>query len=308
MSNPAVKNILPFALLGGIIALGALPWYMQVLPGSSILHYQGPWIYPSHWGDSVWLQSLFIALPLGGFAVWKAPDYRLKALGVTLILCGLLVPWLSYDETIINIFYRSGYLMGVVFYPLMAWLVARHWLPDFSASFKVRPSVVVGAAGPVVAGLLLAGAVFQFHNQAGYSDMATPATVNALRVAGSEKGIATNSFTLSLWVAALNRVHSPFAFTAPPPEAYVDDDAWLRCLLNWVEGCDPARAAQKLGVGWLLIDERFPGYNNRAPGNYLAPPDQWERTAEAAWLELAYSEGTTRLWRVVPSRESALIK
>jgi hypothetical protein len=106
-------------------------------------------------------------------------------------------------------------------------------------------------------------------------------------------------------VAALNRVPSPFAFTAPPP-AYVETDQDLRCVLNWVEKCVPGHAARRLGIGYLLIEERFPYYNQRVPGNYLAPPDQWRRTAAAPWLELAYSEGSTRLWKISEGARSAL--
>ena len=132
--------------------------------------------------------------------------------------------------------------------------------------------------------------------------MATPTTAEALELVQATdpgQGILSNSFTLSLWIAALNKVASPFAFTAPPPAAYVQDDKDLRCLLNWVPNCDPAAAQDRLGVGYALIDLRFPYLNARSPGNYKAPPDQWEVTASAPWLELVYSKGTTRLWRIV---------
>lgn len=211
------------------------------------------------------------------------------------------------DETIINIFYRSGYAMAIAFYPPMAWLVMERWIPLIQEwsypNLRVGQWFIFGSAAVVLV-VVLAGFVFVVQRQSQYSEMVTPQSAEALvmlREHDPGVGVATNFFSLSLWVAGLNKVHSPFAFndgTDGPPPAYVDDDANLRCIMNWVEVCDPVASADELGIGYLLVEERFPFYNERASGNYLAPPDQWQRTAEAEWLTLIYSEGTTRLWRI----------
>ena len=43
-------------ILGGIIALTALPWYLQVLPGNGMLDYPGPIVYFTRMYDIAWLQ------------------------------------------------------------------------------------------------------------------------------------------------------------------------------------------------------------------------------------------------------------
>lgn len=69
-------------------------------------------------------------------------------------------------------------------------------------------------------------------------------------------------------------------------------------MLGWIPGCDAALSAGALRVGFVLVDQRFPDYNDRAPANYLAPPDQWAVTARVPWLDLVYSMETTKLWRI----------
>jgi hypothetical protein len=160
--------------------------------------------------------------------------------------------------------------------------------------------------------------VYVILDQASISAMVTPETAKALEMlrdgqfqdseaaqdtsvpvaAPQGTGTATNSFTLSLWVAAINKTNSPFLTTATPPPAYTQSDALLRCSFGWVAGCDGRAAAGELGIRYLLVEERFPYYNQYAPGNYMAPDNQWEVTARTEWLKPIYSAGTTRLYEV----------
>lgn len=299
-------RLLPPSILGGIIGLYALPWYLDIAPNSSILHFGGGyWVYPSPLGDIAWVQAI-MAVFLGWWAWRKAWDYRLKSLGMVLIVLGLLAPWLSYDETLINIFYRSGYLMAVAFYPLVAWLVFKYWIPniyDFFYPFNkwhIDPLIRIAISTAIA--VMAIGYIWQHYNQQYYSEMATPATLKALeqiKAVNPDSGIITNSFTLSLYVAALNKVHSPFAFTAQPPRAYTEADKDIRCLLGWVNGCKPLESSYRLAVGHILIDTRFPHLNKRSPDNYLAPPNQWEVTASAPWLKIVFDSGTTKVWQIV---------
>lgn len=308
----SIRRLLPPLAVGGVIGLGALPWYLDIAPNSSILHFGGGhWIYPSPLGDVAWLQAI-MAVALGWWAWRKAADYRLRSLGVALIALGLLAPWLSYDETVINVFYRSGYLMAVAFYPLAAWLVFKFWIPNLMemrdqcrflyGDIVVAKSSLMLASIFTAAGIMLSGYVWQHYNQQKYSEMATPATLAALeqiKAVDPNSGIITNSFTLSLYVAALTKVRSPFLFTAEPPRAYTQDDNDIRCLLGWVDGCKPLESKRRLAVGYVLIDMRFPNLNKRSPGNYLAPPNQWEATNAAPWLQLVFEQGTTRVWKIL---------
>lgn len=308
------------------LALGALPWYMQTLPGSAILTYDGPIIY---WGWGVnTVQSLLIALPLGIFAVWKGNHPVIKSLGVVLLTLAVLLPWLSFDEVLINPPYRARYLLALVFYPVMAWVVINFWLPNVQAWLTLKngslrevsviePSFRGKGGDRVTVSLIILAMLGTFvymssvfiyvvEAQAATSAMVTPETVKALEIVKYEQetnpqpetSVATNSFTLSLWVAGLLKVKSPFLTTAPPPPFYVSSDILLRCSFGWVTDCNGGDSASTLGVRYLLVEERFPYYNQFAPGNYLAPENQWEVTANAEWLELVFSEGTTRLYEI----------
>jgi hypothetical protein len=295
-----LRSLAPI-LAGGLLAMSALPWYLDIAPNSSILHYPGAWVFPSSWADVSWWQ-VAAALPVGYWAARYATDPALRALGVVTVALGLMLPWLSTDETVINVFYRSRYLLAIPWYICMTWIVFTYWIPGLLALQPGKRAVgaLAGSLTAVALGVMAVGAVWQFHNQAKYSDMVTSETADALRQLRAEgsAGIITNSFTFSLWVAALNKVESPHVWTWTPPRAYTETDIHVRCILGWTPGCDPGRAREVLGVSHVLIDTRFPDYNPRAPAIYMAPEDPWGVTAETPWLELVYSDASTRLWRI----------
>jgi len=294
-------RIFPLCFVGGIMGAAALPWYMQTLPGSEILTYQGPTLYWA-WGTNTF-QSFIIALPIGVFALWKGPSPHIRALGAVLLVLGFMVNWMSFDEVLINPLYRARYFMTMLVYPLIFWIAATYWLPRLN--YKV-------AIGFAIVAFIYMGSVFVYsvRLQNEYSLMVSQDTAEALELIDG-KATATNSFTLSLWVAGLKKVKSPFLTTAPPPPAYQESDPHLRCVFGWVsmdDGCNGPNSAQVLGIRYLLVEERFPYYNQHAPGNYLAPPDQWQRTAEAPWLDLVYSKGTTRLWQIKDDSRSLYVE
>ena len=284
-----LAQILPVAFIGALVGALALPWYMQTLPGSEGLTYGGPMLY---WAWGLNTLQLIIALPLAGWVLWKSESAGLKALVAVLTVLALMAQFLSYDEVIINPLYRARYFMGVAAYPLLAWIAWKYWLPRFSHQW------MPWTAGSGAAIYMLGAFIFVVYSTTDYATMVTRETYQAMQLTG-DSSVATNAFSLSLGVSALNQVRSPSLFTAPPPPAYIESDADLRCIAGWVEDCQPVVSAQQLGVDYLLVDERFPHYGGRVPnGNYGAPENQWEVTASAPWLDLIYEEGTTKLWRV----------
>ncbi len=291
-------NLLPFMVIGGIIGLFALPWYLDVLPVSGVLNYPGAFIYLSPWTDSSWVQ-LALALPLGLFVVYRAPEPWLKGLGVLICLFAILSPFLSTDETVINIFYRSRYLLAIPFYVAVSWVVFALVIPRFS-----RPVLrVAGAMAIGVIALMAIGYWWTFNNQTGYSDMVTRNTETALQIAreaDNGKAIINNSFTLALWVAALNEVEAPHTWTWNPPTNWIETDRDVRCVLGWVPECDPVESIESLNAGWILIEKRFPYYNDRAPGVFgsLNVAEPWIDLPNIEWLELIYAEGTSELYRI----------
>ena len=290
-------RVAPAIVLGTMLAVRALPWYLDVLPGSAILHYPGPWIYLTPWPDAVWFQFA-LAMPLSYWLI-RYGQGPVRLLGTLTAVLGVLLVFLSTDETVINLFYRSGYLLQVFLYPGLAWVVFTYWRP-------VLNQRVAWAAVAVVVSVASWEYVNSFYGQAEYSDMVTVETAEALeylRDAAPGQGVVTNAFTLSLWVSGLNKVETPHVWTWEPPRAFTGKDAQVRCIIGWVDGCDNVGATRALRVSYVLVDRRFPYYNDRAPGNWGAPPNQWEVTASAPWLDLVYSEGTTRLWKI--SNETA---
>jgi hypothetical protein len=294
-NDPIIGN-LPGLTLGGLLALTALPWYLDVMPVTGMLRYPGPFVFLTHMFDSAWWQFA-LAWPVGVYVILKAREEWLRALGVLVCLLGTLLVFLSTDETVINVFYRSRYLLCVPFYICVAWIVGARWLPLLRWP-RYAPAVTLS-----VLAVMGFGYIWQFNNQAKYSDMATPTTTRALdqiKDHNDGRAIISNSFTLSLWIAALNRVESPHTWTWEPPTRFVNTDHHVRCLLGWVNGCDPSQARKQLNAGWVLIDTRFPFYNSRAPGIYLAPngPQMWEKTGQTPWLTETYRRGNTLVWRI----------
>ncbi len=283
---------------GGLIALCALPWYLQVLPGTGLLNYPGPFMYLSPWNDSSWVQ-IAVAAPLGIYTIWRAQEPWLRAIGVLILLLAALLPWLSTDETVINIFYRSRYLLAIPFFTAISWCVFVRWLPNMPPWGK---TLAFGLTLSAIA-VMSAGYWFQFNNQAKYSDMVTHETEEALEIArasGDGKAIINNSFTLALWVSAINKVESPHTWTWKPPRHWTQTDKNVRCVLGWRPECDVANSVHFLNAGWILIENRFPYYNLRAPGVYgaLNVLEPWASLRTTPWIELVYSKGTTDLYRI----------
>ena len=293
--DPLRNNIIGLTV-GGLGALTALPWYLDVLPVTGMLNYPGPFIFLTHPFDSAWWQFL-LAWPIGIYVARNGIEEWLKSLGVLVCVLGTLLIFLSTDETVINIFYRSRYLLCIPLYICLAWIVATKWLPALRWPSYAPVMAVVAIS------VMAYGYVWQFNNQARYSDMATPPTARALEhISGynDDHAIISNSFTLSLWVSALNKVPSPHTWTWHPPSRFVETDVAVRCLMGWVDNCDPYVAQEELNAGWILIDRRFPSYNARAPGIFLAPngPTLWDDTGKTTWLTEVYREGTTQVWRI----------
>ncbi len=289
-------GVTPGAIIGALLAIGAIPWYILNAPGNGELSFPGPLIHTVWINDPAIIQTI-IAFTLAWLALRDRPDYRVKTLVSILLFLGVLILFLSRDEALINIFFRSRYFMGFIFYPIVAWYLCRTWpLPKFD------PMVHTGMV--VVFCALLVGQVVVFNLQAGYKDMILPETARALEIPRQENpevAIITNSYSLSHWVAALNQVESHNTWSLEPPAFYTETDSRVRCLLGWIPECDPSRAAEGLDAGYVLIDTRFPDFV-RLPNIYGAPEDTWGAMNTVPWLQLKYSKEGVRLWRIVPEK------
>lgn len=288
------QRLLPALIAGGAIALGALPWYTQVLPVSGVLNYPGPFIYLTHIYDSAWFQ-LLLAWPLGIWMIRKGEQPWLQSLGVLTILLGTLTVFMSTDETVLNIFYRSRYLLAIPVFIGFAWLVFVRWLPAIHWRWAAPAGIAVALV------FMSVGYVSQFDRQAGYSKMITQDTTAALElIPDNGKAVINNSFTMALWVAGLKKTGAPHTWTWQPPPTWTETDQHVRCVLGWVPECSPSESIAQLNAGWVLIEGRFPFYNERAPGVYGATNERepWANLPDVPWLSLVFEQGTTQLYQI----------
>ena len=284
---------------GTILAFGALPFYISLAPGVGLLRYPGPFLFLT--SDLAWFQML-LSVPVGVFIYITAANYAKQFLGVVLVFLGFAILMLSSDETIVNLFYRSRYLIMMFLYPALIY---------FFTTLDFNWKVSAGAAAAALC-RLASGCQFAWARQTEYSIRATPQVVGALRYleeGGYYKNIITNDFSLGHWIAALTGRQAPHTWTQHPPRAYETQDWKVRCVLGWTYGCDPIREAQDLGASHVLLDERFPftgrlverqvekGYREHLE-IYGAPPDPYGTTSEATWLTEVYRDDPVRLYRI----------
>lgn len=309
-------------LIGTILAATAVPYYLAVAPGSGILRYPGPLIAP--YGIHVLWVKVLVGVPIGLFCTWKGSP-AVKSLGLALLTLTLLVPWRSFDESLQNIFYRSHYFAMPFLYicGVWTWKVLtmggkrqRLWL-------YLKPALVPYSLA--MASIFGLGYLYQLHTESKLGRMVTPQTMQAIvhiRLDPEDGSILTNSYSLSLYVAALTKRQAPWTQLQAPPLAYQKQNQSAACILSWTRECDSSRAIQELGVRYVLVETIWPSradafvnqiegssslwrlatrhamFRNGAIGAIAgAPADPWGVTASAPWLELVLEEGTTKLWR-----------
>jgi len=290
-SPKALRSAFPYLASGALIAVGALPWYRDVLPGSAKLSFPGPMVYMQPFNSPGWIQVWF-AVPFGLWVAWRSSNTKLKALAITMVVHSLLTLFSSYDESIINIFFRSMHLVSPLLVLMVAWTAVRlvPYLTKYGVAFMASLLFI----------LLVIGSGYVFQKQAFYSDMITPEMDRARGFIpdGDTKTIVTNGFMTGLWLAALEGTPTVWTFSANPPPAFQAQYKETQCLLGWREDCNPWAAADRLNAEYVLIDMRFPHITSREPNLWGAPEDTWAPTLAAPWLDLVYTDGTVRLWRV----------
>jgi hypothetical protein len=276
---------------GGLLALTAWPYYAGVAPGGGALDYPGPVAFLAGPGNANWYLGGFTALA-GAWAVWKGRNEALRALGVTELVLTALSVFLSYDESLMNIFFRSGLLAWVLVWPLAgAFVASKRW-------------VWGPRLAPVALAVMAAVSIYQFQDMARYSDQLTPDSEILLGRVGGD-GVIVNTFSMSHWVSAVTGRYAPPVWNAKPPEKWQVEDRRVRCILGWT-GCGPKEAmesAKALDVQWVLVDTRFPEGNGTS--NHGAPPEQWQVTGNAPWLRLEGISGKSMLWYIDSGKEVA---
>jgi len=311
------------ALAGAIglaLAATAWHWYVSVAPGSGYTRYPGPLISFYSPSSAAWFQ-LPLGLIVGGYAVWRGRGF-VRSLGAVTLLLSVMTPLVASDESTMNVFYRGRYLLMAMVALLATWAVGRTALQ----SVKWRP-YALGYLG-VLAVAVFGGYLVQLHFESKVGRMVTTDTEAAIGwvMAQEPRGsIVTNSYSLSLYVAALTRHRSPWTQIYDPPALYATQHGQVVCLLGWVDGCDPASARDALDADYVVAETMWPTKEQdvgqriqgvgeayrvvhslnffRSAGNdigrmWQAPEHVWDVTARTPWLELVWERGTTKVWRV----------
>ena len=204
---------------------------------------------------------------------------------------GALGLFSSYDESIINILYRSQYIGSALLIILGVWYVRTALDRQRIAQYVTTAIVLLGLA---------ASSGFIWHTQPLYSDIMTQDMVRAADHIPEEYtgAVLVNTFPTGMWLAAIKGRETMWMFQASPPEMYVEQYAMSQCVVAWRDECSPKNAAATLGVRYVLVNTRPPF--GREPNFWGAPPKDslWEPTEAASWLSLVASYGTVRLWEV----------
>ncbi len=286
-----LRRVLPYWVIGALLALPSLYYYGDVLFGSGYVAFPGSKLYiyqGYHGGMLVAAYGLVVAYN----AIRHGTD-SIRALGVVLAVHSTLPLFASHDEAIINVLYRSQHLATPLLMVLGTWYIARELR-------RVRTMRV--ATGVAVAAVVLLGtSLWVFDRQASYSDMVTP-DMNKVRAYIPEDyagWLITQNGSTAYWLAAIQGLPSYHTFSSEPPpiaQAWYDD---VRCVLGWVSGCDPGGAAEALDVAWIIIDTRFPISTHLEPPIRGAPElDPWGPPRAAPWLTEVAHSGTVYLWKV----------
>lgn len=289
-----LRLALPWLALGSLLALPAIFLsYEDVFLGSPLKSFPGPKIFVPAGYTGAWLIFAYGATIAYG-VITKGKSHYLRSLAWVLLTHSILPLFWSYDESIINVFFRSQHVASPLIALLGTWYVAnelRH--------IKVRTVVTAGVA--LLAIMLLGTSIWTFQRATQSSDMITPHMREALALIPPDgHAILTTNGGTAFWVSALKGgVQAYSTFSAEP---HASGQRWypdVTCILGWTAPCDPLASALRLNIRWVLIDTRFPFNTKLDPPLWGAPKrNPWEPTIAAHWLEPLYSAGTVRLWSV----------
>jgi hypothetical protein len=303
-----------------VLAIPAYPFYFEVAPGSGLLRYPGPLVTHYTLGNAAWYEgaSLLIA---GVFCIIRGRG-AIRALSLLMLVCIPISCLVSFDESVMNIFYRTRYLQTFFFF-ICAIYGACFWVqryPEWKGFLKP-----VAATMTVV---LLLGHLLILHTESKVERMVTPQTAAAIEWINSQPDsgtVVTNSYSLSLYVSALTQRKSAWSQVFDPPPAYAQQHKDVVCIFGWMEQCDVDASLGRLGASYLLVDRTWPSYSEEIPdrieglgpvyrfANSLAmteredcygyiwdtPPERWDRTETVAtWLTPVWEAGQTKVWSV----------
>ena len=320
-----VRNMAVPVFAGAVLALPTIPFFIQTAPGSGMLRYPGPMFTTYNADNAVWYYMAMFG-PFAGYIAWRATGF-IRGLAVLMLLSLPIGAVYSFDESILNITYRTRYLYTIYFYILAAWfgwhILGKHkrWLA----------ACVLGAFA-----VLIPLNIYQLHFETKLKRMVTADVqdgIEWLQAKDFPGGIGTNSYSMGLWVSAWTKKPVTWLQVWDPPPFYAEQHNNMACLVAWDLDCDVPKAINELDVDYLLIERVWPASNAEIAGiegvggiydlvdrfsvmrwkqfgaTWNAPkeadaelssdPYPWQITSEyALWLIPVWQQGTAKIWEV----------
>lgn len=290
---PNKKQTAVWLAAGGLLALTALPWYLAETPANGKWTYPGPLVKVAPlWAHQLWLGLIAIGVAYWVFA--KRPVREVRVASVLVVALAFLQMFHSHNEIVMNLMFRSTYLMLPFFWLCVGWAAQ-------NAEWRMpRLPYAVPAALAIVS-----VTAYQGVEQARLSSYVDSATLAAMeRIAPGSGRVVANQYSMALYIAAETQNEVLWVFDMAPPPAYVALEHEAHCTLGWKDCPVPD------DVRWVLVNEKWP-----MDGYALAPEElhrfhgspervPWDRLATVPWLELVYAEGTVKLYEVNAERSA----
>lgn len=279
-------------MMGVALAMFAWPWYPQVGAGSEIYRYPGPLLFLR---PTVMDMGYYVAAGafLTAFLAWRR---GWRSYAVVIAFLGLWAPFYSFDETIVNLTYRGRFLAAL--------LMSVVWVAELRDLLARRAPGLQAAALTLLAVGTLAGSTFVYNVQREYSTFVTPEVENVLAAvtADAETGsILTSNFGEGTWYQGLTRLPVHYTFAHEPPRAFTQSEADVRCVFNWVDGCNVAAAVERLDASYVVVNRHWPadwGQIYGAPGDGQDRAALWNPLDAAPWLTPLAEAGEVKAWRI----------
>ena len=287
------KSDLIFPVIAGIgLATFAWPWYPQVGMGSDTYRYPGPILFLR---ETVMDIGYYVAAAafVTSFYAWKR---KWHAMAITIAFLGFWAPFYSFDETIVNLTYRGRFLCSMLM-PIV-------WVAELRDRLADKPIAMQKGVLGMVAAAIAIGSLMTFNAQRDYSTFVNPdveKVLAAVELHPAKGSIITSNFGEGTWYQGLTGRSVYYTFAHEPPRAFTQSDQDVRCIFNWVAGCDVEAAIQRLDAAHVVINRHWPADWGQI---YKAPADGRDRLAlwlpldQAAWLEPIAVSNEVKAWSI----------
>ena len=279
-------------LMGITLAMFAWPWYPQVGAGSEIYRYPGPILFLR---PTVMDMGYYVAAGafLTAFLAWRR---GWRSYAAVIALLGIMAPFYSFDETIVNLTYRGRFLCSLLM--SIVWIAEIRDLVSSWPDALRKGVLLLSSAG------VLIGSVFVYDVQREYSTFVNPDVEHVLEAVMADPAdgsILTSNFGEGSWYQGLTQLPVYYTFAHEPPRAFTQSERDVRCVFNWIEGCDVAAAVDRLDASYVVVNRHWPadwGQIYKAPADGRDRAALWNPLDRAPWLVPLAEAGEVKAWLI----------